>query len=186
MLKKIRHAKIFTLAVAAAFLCAMTPQAHAASAAEIDRGVSETLEKFKNQVNEGGKLLLDAKGVLVLPAVYKAGIGIGGEFGEGALLINGKTAEYYNMVAASFGFQLGAEKKSIVVLFMEPSALDKFRAGDGWKAGVDASITVVALGAAGELDTTKLNQPILGFVINQKGLMYNLTLEGAKFTKIQK
>ena len=160
--------------------------AFAASAGAIDADVKSTLEHFYDEVKEGKKLVKDAKGVLVFPVVLKAGIGIGGEYGEGALQIHDKTVDYYSTAAASIGLQLGAQKKSIVVLFMQDDALKKFRDSSGWKAGVDASIAVVTVGAGGEMDTAKLKEPILGFIIGQKGLMYNLTLEGAKFTKIKK
>ncbi len=179
--------RVFAIAITAFSLTVWAPaQALAASAQEIDEGVKATLENFYQQVSEGRKLVQDAKGVLVFPAVYKAGLGIGGEFGEGALLVDGKTVDYYNTAAASLGLQLGVQKKSIVILFMQEGALSSFRSSMGWKAGVDASIAIVKLGAGGALDTSKLNEPILGFIIGQKGLMYNLTLEGAKFTKIKK
>ena len=173
---------------AAALFCltGLAPSAHAASAAEIDAGADRTLEEFYKHVTDGKKLVADAKGVLVFPSVFKAGIGIGGEYGEGVLKIGGKAVEYYNTAAASLGFQLGAQKKSIVIIFTQQDALDKFRAASGWKAGVDASIAVVAVGAGGAMDTSKYNEPILGFIIGQKGLMYNLSLEGAKFSKIQR
>ena len=58
---------------------------------------------------------------------------------------------------------------------MQQEALKKFRTSSGWKAGVDGSI-----------DTTKIKDPIVGFVFGQKGLMYNLTLEGSKYTKLKK
>ena len=122
----------------------------------------------------------------MFPAVFKAGIGLGAEYGEGALQVNGKTVDYYSTAAASIGLQLGAQKKSIVVIFQEDNALDKFRSSSGWKAGVDASVAVVTVGAGGAMDTAKLKEPIIGFIIGQAGLMYNLTLEGAKFTKIEK
>jgi len=118
--------------------------------------------------------------------VIKAGIGLGGEYGEGALRVKGKTVDYYNTAAGSLGFQLGAQKKSIVILFMTDEALTRFQTSSGWKAGVDASVAVVTVGAGGAVDTAKYNQPVLAFIIGQKGLMYNLTLEGAKMTKIKK
>jgi len=124
--------------------------------------------------------------VLVFPSVVKAGIGLGGEYGEGALLIDGKTADYYSTASASIGLQLGIQKKSIVIIFMEDDALKGFRSKSGWKAGVDASIAVVAVGAGGAADTTRYQQPILGFIFGQKGLMYNVSLEGSKFTKLNK
>lgn len=158
----------------------------AGSSSEIEASVDSTLERFYDEVKGGKKLVHDAKGVLVFPSVLKAGIGIGGEYGEGALRIKGKTADYYSTAAASIGFQLGAQKKSIIVIFLQNDALEKFRGSSGWKAGVDASIAVVTVGAGGEIDTAKLKEPIVGFVFGQAGLMYNLTLEGAKFTKLNK
>ena len=164
----------------------LSATAYAATAGEIDWHVKNTLEEFYSKIYDGKKMVNDAKGVLVFPAVYKGGIGLGGEYGEGALQIKGKTVDYYNTAAASIGLQLGVQKKSIVILFQQKDALEKFRASSGWKAGVDASIAVIQAGAGGAMDTSKLNQPIIGFILDQAGLMYNLTLEGAKFTKIRK
>ena len=158
----------------------------AGTSSEIDAGVEGTLNRFYDEVKSGKKLVHDAKGVLVFPAVFKAGIGIGGEYGEGALKIHGKTVDYYSTVAASVGFQLGAQKKSIIIIFLQDGALKQFQASSGWKAGVDASVALVTVGAGGEMDTAKLKEPIVGFIFGQAGLMYNLTLEGAKITKLHK
>lgn len=45
-------------------------------------------------------------------------------------------------------------------------------------------MALVELGTGGSIDTTNIQDPIVGFVFGNKGLMYNLTLEGSKFTKI--
>jgi len=100
--------------------------------------------------------------------------------------IGGKTVEYYNTMAASIGFQLGAQAKSIVMLFMENGALKEFRNSEGWKAGVDGSVALINLGMGDSLDTTNVKDPIVAFVFGQKGLMYNLTFEGSKFNKLKK
>lgn len=155
------------------------------TAKEIDDGVKPSLAKLRN-IDGGNAIIKKAAGLLVFPAVFKAGIGIGGEYGEGALLIRRKTVDYYSTAAASIGFQFGAQKKTIVIAFMDKDALKDFRNSDGWKIGVDASVTVVAVGADGSIDTAKTNKPIVAFVFNQKGLMYNLTLEGAKITKLKR
>ena len=120
----------------------------------------------------------------MFPSVIKAGIGIGGEYGEGALRIGGKTADYYSTAAASIGLQLGAQAKTVIILFLEQAALDKFRASKGWEAGVDGSVALIQVGAGGSIDTTNIKDPIVGFVIGQKELMFNVTLEGSKFTKL--
>lgn len=177
--------KLF-LALLVVWMVGLVTPGWAATKDEIEHNADVTLHRFYEEVKEGKKLAQDAKGVLVFPNVYKAGIGLGGEYGEGALRVKGKTVDYYSTAAASLGLQLGIQKKSIVVLFMQAEALKKFRSSSGWKAGVDASIAVVSVGAGGAMDTSKYKEPILGFIINQKGLMYNLTLEGAKFTKINK
>lgn len=161
-------------------------EAQATSAREIDTSVDVTLDRFYKEVASGKDLVKDAKGVLVFPRVFKAGFGLGAEYGEGALRINGKTVDYYNTAAGSIGFQLGAQKKSIILLFMQDEVLNRLRQSSNWKAGADASITLVAVGADGSVDTQKYNEPILAFVIGQKGLMYNLSLEGTKFTKMDK
>ena len=163
----------------------LAPQAHAASAAEIDRDVDRALADFRRLDGAEGFLSI-AKGVLVFPKVYKAGIGVGGEYGEGALRVGGKTVDYYSTAAASIGFQLGAQAKSIVVLFTDASALERFRTSEGWKVGVDGSVALVDLGVGKSLDTENLQNPVVGFIFGQKGLMYNLTLEGSKFSKLDK
>ena len=158
----------------------------AKTAKEIDASVDASLERFHKEVKGAEEFLKSAKGVLVLPGVIKGGLVIGGEYGEGALRIDGKTVDYYSTASASYGFQLGGQKKDIILVFMQEEALKKFRESTGWKAGVDGSVALINLGAAASIDTTKMKEPIVGFVFGQKGLMYNLTLEGSKFTKLKK
>jgi lipid-binding SYLF domain-containing protein len=167
-------------------LAAATPRVFAASVDEIEVGVNDALVRFKKEIKGADVFLGKAKGVLVFPNVYKAGIGIGGEYGEGALRIGGKTVDYYSTIAASFGFQLGAQARTVILIFTKDDALKGFRNSDGWKAGVDGSVALITLGVGDALDTINVADPIVGFVFGQKGLMYNLTLEGSKFTKIKK
>jgi lipid-binding SYLF domain-containing protein len=123
---------------------------------------------------------------LVFPDVIKAGFGIGGEYGEGALRINGKTVDYYNTAAASIGLQIGAQSKTVILMFLDFKALNDFRNSDGWEVGVDGSVAVVEWGAGESIDTTNIKEPIVGFVLGNKGLMFNLTLEGSKMSKIRR
>ena len=158
----------------------------AASAKEIDAGADEALVLFEKDVKNGKSFLQTSKGVLVFPKVLKGGAGFGGEYGEGALRIGGKTVDYYSTLQGSFGLQLGGEIKNIVIVFLDEEALKKFRASEGWKAGVDGSVSLATLGAGGVIDTNTLKDPIVGFVLGQKGLMYNLSFEGTKFSKLDK
>lgn len=166
--------------------CWGADSAIAATAKEIDVSVDVALEKFENEVGGAKQLLASSKGVLMFPKVIKAGFGWGGEYGEGALRIGGKTVDYYNTIAGSFGLQFGAQAKTVMLVFLDEGALKQFQMSEGWKAGVDGSVAVIAVGAGTSLDSTKLNNPIVGFILDQKGLMYNLTLEGSKFSKINK
>lgn len=158
-------------------------EAKAVTAETIDVGVKKSLNRLEDI--RGGKSVLDkAEGLLVFPSVFKAGFIFGGEYGEGALVIDDKTVDYYSTAGASFGFQIGGQKKTVIIAFMDKGALDNFRNSMGWKIGADISVAVIELGVDGSIDTSKLNQPIIAFVFDPKGLMGNLTLEGAKITKL--
>jgi lipid-binding SYLF domain-containing protein len=141
---------------------------------------------FYRQIPGARELSARAAGVLVFPTVLKAGFGVGGEYGEGAMRVGGKTVGYYNTVAASFGFQLGAQARSVIIMFMTPEALAGFRRVEGFKVGVDGSVAIIVVGAGGSIDTDKVTSPVIGFILDPKGLMYNLTLEGSKITRISR
>jgi lipid-binding SYLF domain-containing protein len=168
-------------------VCALMPvRSIAATAAEIDADIDTALTAFDQEV-DGGKAFLDkAAGYLVFPRVIKVGVGIGGETGEGALRVGGQATGYYRTVSGSIGFQLGAQAKSIVIAFMTQESLDKFVNSDGWKVGVDGSVALIDIGAGKAIDTSNVKDPVVGFVFGSKGLMYNLTLEGSKITKVDK
>jgi lipid-binding SYLF domain-containing protein len=166
---------------------AAVPPAEAASAVEIDAAVQTALTRFYQEVPAGRELAAKAKAMLVFPKVIKAGFGIGGEYGEGALQAGGRTLGYYNTVAASIGLQIGAQARSEIILFMTDAALAQFQASDGWEAGVDGSVAVIETGVAGEITTTSaLHEPVIAFIYGEQGLMANLSLEGTKITKIER
>ncbi len=183
------------LRIANGWLCSMIlavllvlpgDRAEAASAVEIDAKVNAVLTRFYKEVASAKELSTKAQGILTFPSVIKAGFGIGGEFGEGALRINDKTVDYYSTVAASIGFQFGVQSRAVILMFMSDDALTSFRSSDGWEIGVDASVALVTIGASGSIDTTNIKAPVIGFIFGEKGLMYNLSLEGSKITKLDK
>ena len=179
---KLKTFHLFVFAIAMFF----TSSAMAASAEKIDREANAALETFKKEIDGSEVFLNQAAGYLVFPRVIKVGIGVGGETGEGALRVGGQTVAYYRTTSGSFGLQLGAQAKSIVIAFMTREALDKFRNSEGWKVGVDDSVALIDLGAGKSIDSQNVKDPVVGFVFGAKGLMYNLTLEGTKFTKLDK
>ena len=172
--------------IAALALLAGNGPGKAGSAREINAAVNATLDRFYRQIPGARELGAKAAGVLVFPTVVKAGFGVGGEYGEGAMRVGGRTVGYYNTIAASVGFQLGAQARSVVIMFMAPAALAKFQGMDGWKVGVDGSVTLITVGAGGSIDTDKITSPVIGFILDSKGLMYNLTLEGSKISRISR
>jgi len=156
------------------------------SAAKIDREVTKTIAVFKEDVKGAEIFLTQAAGYLVFPRVYKAGFVFGAETGEGALIVAGKSVDYYRTSAGSFGLQAGAQAKSIVIAFMTKDSLAKFRDSLGWKVGIDGSIALVDVGVGKTIDSHNIKDPVVGFIFGSKGLMYNLTLEGSKFSKLDK
>jgi len=178
-----------TIAVAlfaALVLFAGPTRGKAASAGEIERDVSVTLERLYRTIPGTRELGSRAFGILVFPTIIKAGWGIGGEYGEGALRVGGRTAGFYNTISASIGLQFGAQARSVVIMFMTPEALEGFRRVDGWKVGVDGSVAIITVGAGGSIDSEKVSAPVVGFILDPKGLMYNLTLEGTKISRMHR
>ncbi len=176
--------KLRSLAIVAAILFAGSVLA--ASAEKLDLEANEALEVFREEVKGSEVFLNQAAGYLVFPRVIKIGIGIGGETGEGVLRVGGQTVDYYRTSAGSVGLQLGAQAKSIVIVFMTKDSLQKFRDSNGWKVGIDGSVALIDMGGGKTIDSQNISDPVVGFIFGSKGLMYNLTLEGSKISKLDK
>lgn len=160
------------------------PPAYGASAKAIDSRADQVLRRLDKQYPGANQVIKKAKGILVFPDVFKAGFGLGGEYGNGVLRIHGRSVAYYDIVGVSFGFQLGAQRRAVVLAFLDQGALDKFRHSNGWKVGVDGSVVLAKAGADASIDSDRMNAPIVGFVFGTEGLMYNLTLEGSKINQL--
>ncbi len=158
----------------------------AKTAREIDVSVEVAIERFYKQVKGAKEFVKASKGMLVMPNVIKGAFIIGGEYGEGALRVGGKSVGYYNTIAGSIGFQIGGQAKDIFLLFMTDEALKNFRASGGWEAGVDGNVALITIGAGERADTTTSKDPIVGFVIDAKGLIADISIKGAKFSKLDK
>jgi lipid-binding SYLF domain-containing protein len=158
----------------------------AKTAKEIDANVDAAIERFYKQVKGAKEYVEKSKGMLVMPNVVKGAFIIGGEYGEGALRVGGKSVDYYNTISGSIGFQIGGQAKDIILLFMTDEALKQFRASNGWEAGVDGNVALITVGAGERADTNTLKDPILGFVFDAKGLIVDISLKGAKFSKVDK
>jgi lipid-binding SYLF domain-containing protein len=174
------------IALAMNMLVASPQKSQAATAAELNADADATLHRFVDQVEGAHELGTKAAGILIFPSVVKAGFFLGGEYGEGVLIGKGMRPSYYNLISASLGFQLGAQERSVIIMFMTNDALAAFNRRNGWRVGVDGSVAIVTLGVGGSIDTDKISSPVIGFILDPKGLMYNLTLEGSKISRISR
>jgi lipid-binding SYLF domain-containing protein len=156
----------------------------AASASEIDKEVKVALDKLYAASPAAVELSKVSKGILVFPNVVKAGLIIGGQYGNGALLVDGKTAGYYNTVAASYGLQAGAQSFGYAMFLMNDKALDYLKKSKGWEIGVGPTVVVMDAGMAKNMTTSTAKDDIYAFVFGQKGLMAGIGLQGSKITKI--
>jgi lipid-binding SYLF domain-containing protein len=161
-----------------------TSVAYAASARKIDQDVDRALRSLYASQPKARELAKNAKAILVFPKIFKAGLLIGGQGGDGALRANGKTVSYYNIAAASFGLQAGAQTFSYALFFMTDSALAYLRSSDGWSIGSGPSVVVVDKGAAASMTSTTLTEDVYAFPFGQRGLMAGVGLEGSKITPI--
>lgn len=158
--------------------------AYAKTKGEINASVTAAMARFKKDVQGATEYLKVAKGVLVIPNVTKAGFILGGQYGQGALKVRGRTVGYYSLAAGSVGWQIGAEKYDLIIIFTTHRALKKFRSSKGWEAGADADVTMVTAGVNLPVSTLVSQHPVLAFVTDQKGLMAGVAVKGAKFTRI--
>lgn len=159
--------------------------AAADSAAEIDRDVAAALEKLYAESAAAREFAQVAKGILVFPKIVKAGLVIGGQSGEGALLLNGETYGYYRTSAASYGLQAGVQSFGYAMFFTTDEALDYMKDSKGWEVGVGPSVVVADDGFATATSTTTTKEGIYVFFFDQKGLMAGAGIQGSKISRIE-
>lgn len=160
--------------------------AMAASASQINRDVDAALAKLYAAVPDARSLVQRAKAILVFPSIVKAGFLFGAQYGDGALRRQGKTAGYYNTVAASYGLQAGIQSFGYILFFMSDSALAYLDKTDGFEIGVGPSIVILDAGMAKALTTTTLQSDVYAFIFDQRGLMAGMGLQGSKISRIDR
>jgi lipid-binding SYLF domain-containing protein len=183
MQRIISLAAVFAMTVMSAFI----PQsAAAASAAELNRDAQNALKALYAKAPAARELAKKAKGILVFPSIVKAGLIVGGQYGEGVLYKGGKVAGYYNTAGGSYGLQVGAQKFGYALFFMTDPALAYLGSSDGFEVGVGPSVVVMDEGMAKSATTTTLKDDVYAFIFSQSGLMAGLGLQGNKITKLDK
>ncbi len=182
---------VYTFALALAVLlvagCSTTgsgsgdPQARRAS---LNSGADAALSNLFRQAGGSEQLVNTAKGVLIFPSVLEAGLVFGASRGEGVLRKGGETVSFHRTTSGSWGLQAGAQSTAVFVLFMTEDALNRFETSDGWSVGADANVTLVSVGANAQITTETAQQPIIGFVLSNSGLMAGLTLNGTRVSRL--
>ncbi len=152
--------------------------------AVIDSRVDSTLQFMYNNYSGTRDLANKASGMLVMPVVTEAGLGLGGSFGRGALRIGNSTVDYYSAASASAGLQIGGQQFSTVLFFMTQDALIDFRRANGWAAGADIEYALQDTGESIRAETTTSLAPVIAVVFAQAGFRAGATIEGTKYTRI--
>jgi lipid-binding SYLF domain-containing protein len=186
-MKRLPRYLITALTITAIVVWVFTPRmgfAASAPAAKIDRDATKALAELYAKVPKAKELGKKAKGILIFPAIVKAGLIVGAQYGDGVLRRNGKTVSYHNTVSVSYGFQAGIQKFAYAMFFMSEPALKYLNKSGGWEVGTAPNITIVDKGLAGGFSTSTLQNAIYVFYFSQKGLMGGLGLQATKITKI--
>jgi lipid-binding SYLF domain-containing protein len=156
----------------------------AAQRQAIDSGIDSALSRLYREARGSQELVASARGVLVFPNFVSAGFIVGGASGQGALRVGGKTASYHRMTEGSVGLLAGAQSQAVFILFMTDEALARFRSSNGWTVGADASVALLSVGADARVTTQTAQQPVIGFVLTNSGIMGNLSLSGSRVTPL--
>ena len=153
-------------------------------ASELERASQAAVQQLYATAPLAKQLGPKAHAILVFPKVTKAGLGIGGQYGEGALLKGGTAVAYYKTTGASFGLQAGGQQYGYAMLFMNAQALAQLDNAKGFEVGVGPSVVLVDEGMAKTTTTTTLKDDVYAFVFGQKGLMAGLGIQGNKITRV--
>lgn len=154
------------------------------ASAKLEKSSNEAVNHFMKQFKGAKNFISNAKGYLVFPDITKAGLMIGGSYGEGALRVNGVTKHYYSVTSVSYGLQAGAQKHSMLIAFLSEASLNNFINSNGWEAGVDGTIAIADWGKSKDISSISYEKPIVAFIYGEKGLMGGISLEGNKFQRI--
>ena len=181
-----RRYTVFGMILGMLLAVASAPAMAASSAKDIDKDAAHALEVLYRTSPIAEDISKKARAILVFPNIVKAGLILGGSYGEGALKKGGKTAGYYNSVSASWGLQAGAQSYGYAVFLMNDKAVDYLGNSKGWEIGVGPTVVVVNEGVAKNLSSTTLQDDAYAFIFGQQGLMAGVSIEGSKISHIKR
>ena len=172
--------------LATVIIIGLSETVHAGTAQEIDQDASVALERLYKSDPAAKELAGKAVAILIFPQITKAGLMIGGAYGEGVLRTGGKSLGYYSSVAASYGLQAGAQTFGYAMFFMNKEAVAYLDSSDGWEIGSGPSVVVADDGFSKKMSSTTLSEDVYAFIFNQSGLMAGLGIEGSKISRIDR
>ncbi len=176
--------RTFMMGATAGGLSACAGGTNSTARFKIDDDVSAAMRKMQSELPFTTSLIQNAAGVLMMPTVTKAGLIVGGAYGEGALLVGQAPVDYYSVAAASYGLQAGAQQYSSALFFMDSEHLRKFRARPGWTLGADVEYTLIDNAGAAGVDNNTIDDAVYAVVFNQAGILLGISIEGSKYTRI--
>ncbi len=184
MTQTTRRALIASASAAAFLTSACMNTVGSQGGAIIDQRVDQTLNHLYQNHPGVAEVGRNAAGILVMPLVTEAGLGIGGSYGRGALRVQGVTVDYYSAAQISAGLQIGAQQYAHVLFFMTDQSLTNFRTTIGWSAGADAEYAVMDQGENISAETITTLEPVVAVIFGQAGLIASAVIEGTKYTRI--
>jgi lipid-binding SYLF domain-containing protein len=127
--------------------------------------------------------LQSARAVLIVPRLFKGGFVVGGEGGQGVLLVRGpgntwSNPAFYGIGSASFGLQAGLEQSEAVLLVMTQRGLDALLR-DQFKVGAQAGIAVATLGSGVEGAVGGSARPDIVAWSSSSGVYAGIALNGS-------
>ncbi len=163
------------------------------SAASAEERISEAAQVLREMSEQGDvqslvDMLEQAEGVAIFPSVIKAGLMLGGRYGEGLVMrYDSKTRSWYgpNFVTIkglSYGLQFGVQSTALVLIITNERGMDSFTGGDKITLGGDLSVAAGPLGRhAGASTDLDLEASIYSYSLS-KGIFAGMSLEGAGIT----
>ncbi|MEL6723410.1 MAG: lipid-binding SYLF domain-containing protein [Pseudomonadota bacterium] len=172
------------LSLGAVSACSTTATS-AASRADVSASSSQALNKLVRENPAAAAISRQSRAVLIFPSIVKAGLMVGGAYGEGELRRGGSTVDYYTSFTGSWGLQAGAQSYGYAVFLMNEDAVEYLERSDGWEIGVGPTVVVVNAGIAENLSSSTLQDDAYAFIFDQRGLMAGVSIEGTKVTRVE-
>lgn len=143
-----------------------------------NRSVDAAIDRLKSRDPSLKLFFSKAYGYAVFPTVGKAGMGLGGAYGEGEVYRQGRFIGTSSLSQLTIGFQLGGQAYTEIIFFKDKHALDDFTSGN-FEFNAQASAVAVTAGASADAD---YDNGVAIFTMPKGGLMYEATVGGQKFS----